>query len=93
MPAARTDIDLARVLTMLAGPLSTRQRDECRRVIARYVLAPERPGMNAEQAEAALLSAAATLAGHGWSEIDIRDALNDDRACLERAGRRRAGAR
>lgn len=89
MPSARTDLDLALVLTWLAKPLSAQQRERSRRIIARFVLAPPATaGMSAEQAEAALLSAAAALAGHGWDETDIRDLLNDDRACLDRAWRR-----
>lgn len=87
MPARPTDISLARVLTLLGNPLSARERAECRSIIARHVLSPA-SGMSAEQAEVALLSAAAELAGHGWAEMDIRDLLNDERACLERAGRR-----
>lgn len=88
MAARPTDLDLARVLTLLGKPLSARERAECRSIIARYVLAPA-ADMSVEQAEAALLSAAAALAGHGWGEADIRDLLTDDRACLDRAGRRR----
>lgn len=91
MPARPTDIDLARVLTLLGRPLSARERAECRSIIARHVLTPAATAMSAEQAEAALLSAAAALAGHGWGEADIHDALNEDRACLDRAGRRRRG--
>lgn len=90
MAARPNDLDLARVLTLLGRPLSAREREECRSIIARHVLAPA-SGMTPEQAEAAMLSAAAELAGHGWGEADIRDALNDDRACLDRAGRRRNG--
>lgn len=92
MPARPTDIGLARVLTLLGRPLSAREREECRRIIAGYVLRPADRGMAAEEAEAALLSAAAALAGHGWDETDIRDLLNDERACLDRAGRRRGRA-
>lgn len=88
MAARPTDLNLARVLTLLGQPLSARERAECRSIIARHVLSPS-SGMTAEQAEAALLSAAAELAGHGWGEADIRDLLTDDRACLDRAGRRR----
>lgn len=88
MAARPSDIDLARVLTLLGRPLSAREREECRRIIARHVLAPSAGTMSAERAEATLLAAAADLAGHGWSETDIRDLLTDDRACLDRAGRR-----
>lgn len=88
MPARPTDIDLARVLTLLGRPLSARDRERCRQIIAGYVLRPAGQGMTAEEAETALLSAAAELAGRGWAEVDIQDLLNDDRACLDRAGRR-----
>jgi hypothetical protein len=90
MPARPTDLNLARVLTLLSRPLSAREREECRGIIARHVRAPAGPAaMTVDQARAALLAAAADLAGHGWGEADIRDVLDDESACLDRAGRRR----
>lgn len=84
------DLDLGRALTLLRSPLSAREREECRAIIARHVRTVP-AGISVDQARAALLAAAATLAGHGWGEADIRDALDDESACLDRAGRRRGG--
>lgn len=87
MPPRPADLDLGRVLTLLRSPLSAQEREECRGIIARYVRVPV--GMSVDQARAALLAAAADLAAHGWGEAEIFDAINNDRACLDRAGRRR----
>jgi hypothetical protein len=90
VPPRPTDLNLARVLTLLRSPLSARQREECRAIIARHVRAPAgSAAVTVDQALAALLAAAADLAAHGWGEADIRDVLDDESACLDRAGRRR----
>lgn len=81
---------LALILTKLRGRPTNADLAECRTLLVRQMGGKgEAVPMGREQAERLFLDAAAVLATHGASEMDLRDLLDDEGACLHRSGCRR----
>ncbi len=87
MPTA-ADLDLGVVAVKLRRPVSSQEREELRTIINAHLRGPSTRTL----AEQAFLRAAAALAGFGYGEVDLRDLLDREDACLERANRRNGRA-
>lgn len=80
---------LAMLLTRLRGRPTDELLAECRRDVVRLMKGRGEVEMGRDVAERVFLDAARALAGHGYSEMELRDLLSEEEGCADRAHARR----
>lgn len=82
-------MELGMLLTKLRGRATDELLAECRRDVVRLMKGRGDVEMGRDVAERVFLDAARALAGHGYSEMEIRDLLSEEEGCADRAHARR----
>lgn len=79
-------LDLTFILTKLRGHPSQTDLAACRAALVRHMRGQsDAVPMGRDLAEAAFLKVATILAAYGASEMDLRDLLDREDACLDRS--------